>query len=209
MRGTSEERKRLVEAGYDRIAERYLASRDALTPETVALLERLLRGTPVEAPVLDLGCGAGVPVARRLAQRRPVIGVDRSARQLALARRLVPGATLLRADMAAVAFRPATFGGVVALSSIIHVPRPEQPPLLARIHRWLRPGGGFLATWAVAAWEGEDRDWLGWGTPMWRSHFDGATNLALLREAGFSIEAAELRSDSERWLWVLARKPER
>lgn len=38
------ERKRLVEQGYDRIAEHYLASKDALDPETQTLLDALLCG---------------------------------------------------------------------------------------------------------------------------------------------------------------------
>lgn len=42
------ERKRLVEQGYDRIAEHYLASKDALDPETRTLLDALLCGlTPI------------------------------------------------------------------------------------------------------------------------------------------------------------------
>jgi hypothetical protein len=44
------------------------------------------------------------------------------------------------------------------------------------------------------------------------SHYDGDTNLAMLREAGFGIRSAEPRTgggtgdESETWLWVLARK---
>ena len=40
--------------------------------------------------VLDLGCGAGVPIARRLAERYKVTGVDISERQIMLVRRNVP-----------------------------------------------------------------------------------------------------------------------
>jgi hypothetical protein len=40
---------------------------------------------------------------------------------------------------------------------------------------------------------------------MWWSHHDEATNLRLLREAGFAIERAEVREGAERWLWVLCR----
>jgi len=196
---------RLVEAGYDQIAEQYLAHRQ-LGPETIVLLEHLLEGVPEAARVLDLGCGAGAPVTAWLAQRRPVTGVDVSSKQLELARRHVPTATLLQADMTRVDFPPASFGAVVALYSIIHVPRTEHRPLLGRIHRWLRPGGGFLATWATTHWEGWDPNWLGWGAPMWWSHFDGPTNLALLQQVGFELETTERRTGAETWLWVLARK---
>jgi hypothetical protein len=43
---------------------------------------------------------------------------------------------------------------------------------------------------------------------MWWSHHDAATNLALLREAGFTVVSAEERtSGEETWLGVLAQKP--
>jgi cyclopropane fatty-acyl-phospholipid synthase-like methyltransferase len=202
----SSDRKRLVEQGYDRMAEQYAASKRPLGPELEGLLAALTRGLAAEAAVLDLGCGAGVPVTRWLAERFAVTGVDLSARQLALARENVPGATFLKADMGQVAFPPASFDAIVSLYAIIHLPREEQPALLARIARWLKPGGGFLATWPLGAWEGEEQDWNGWGAPMWWSHHGAETSLALLRDAGFAIERAETRTDGdETWLWALAR----
>lgn len=200
--------KRLVEAGYDRIAARYLASKGALDATIEALLEELVTGLSATATALDLGCGAGVPVTRWLAERLAVTGVDLSAAQLALAARHVPGARWIKADMTAVSFPTSGFEAVVALYSIIHVPRAEQGRLVGRIHAWLRPGGRFLATWAVHGWEGQEADWEGWGAPMWWSHHDQATSLALLEQAGFAIERAERRTEAdETWLWVLARKP--
>jgi cyclopropane fatty-acyl-phospholipid synthase-like methyltransferase len=204
--------KRVVEAGYDRVAKAYLSSKDAEDPATLAALEELERELPPGAAVLDLGCGAGVPVTRWLAQRFAVTGVDLSAKQLEMARRLVPAARLLKADMTDISLAPETFDAVVALHSIIHVPRAEHSALLGNIHRWLKPGGGFLATWALGEWEGEESDWEGWGAPMRWSHHDGEASLGLLRGAGFAIESAEVRPTrgargEESWLWVLARKP--
>jgi SAM-dependent methyltransferase len=198
--------RRLVEAGYDQMAEQYLASKHPLDEATAGWLAALLADHPAPARVLDLGCGAGVPVTRWLAERASVTGVDLSAAQLALAARHAPSARLIRADMTRVAFRPASFDAVVALWSIIHVPRGEQAALVERIATWLRPGGLFLTTWAIHAWEGQEADWEGWGAPMWWSHFDEATNLALLEQAGFTIERSERRTGGgESWRWTLAR----
>ncbi len=202
-----DEHKRLVEAGYDHMAEQYLAGKKTDDPVTLAALEEMARGLPDGATVLDLGCGAGVPVTRWLAGRFAVTGVDISARQLELAREQVPGATFLKADMAALDFPPATFDAVVSFYAIIHVPRGEQARLVARIHRWLKPGGAFLALWAVGEWEGTEADWEGWGAPMWWSHYGQEANLAMLQAAGFAITSAEARThEDERWLWVLARR---
>lgn len=206
MSAGREERKRLVAAGYDRMADSYLRSKRPLAAQTEALLRDLTAGLPDGAAVLDLGCGAGVPVTRWLAGRFAVIGVDLSARQVALARENVPGATFIQSDMAALAFPLRSFDAVVSTYAIIHLPREEQPALLARIAGWLTPGGGFLATWPLTDWEGEEPDWSGWGAPMWWSHHGGDANLDLLRAAGFTIAIAQRQTESdETWLWVLAR----
>ncbi len=208
----SERTKRIVEAGYDRVAERYLATKDAEDPLTLAGLEELARDLLPEAAVLDLGCGAGVPATRWLAQRFTVTGVDFSARQLELARQHAPAARFIRADMTELGFAPETFDAVVALHSIIHVPRAKQPALLSDIHSWLKPEGTFLMTLSITAWEGEESDWEGWGAAMRWSHYDRETNLKMLSDAGFEIRHAEARTsggtgdDEERWLWVLARR---
>src|SRR6266568_550427 len=115
--------RQIVEAGYDRVAKQYLAGKDADEPVTLAALERLARTLPPGAAVLDLGCGAGVPVTRWLAQRFAVTGVDLSARQLELARQQVPNANFLQAEMTSLDFPPATIDAIVAFYSIIHVPR--------------------------------------------------------------------------------------
>ena len=197
------------------MAEKYLATKDLDDPLALAALEDLASLLPSGAAVLDLGCGAGVPVTRWLADRSfAVTGVDVSARQLELARKNVPAVTFRKADMTELAFAPESFDGAVAFHSIIHVPRTEQPALLESIYRWLRPGGVFLATMTVSDYEGREEDWEGWGAPMVWSHYDGEANVAMLRGVGFEIHYAEPRTgpgtgDAETWLWVLARKQSR
>jgi len=86
MRKESEP-KRVVEQGYDHIADQHLAWAQTVRSAeraryTTVLLDKLTPG----ANVLELGCGAGVPTTRQLAKRFRVTGVDISAQQLALAR---------------------------------------------------------------------------------------------------------------------------
>lgn len=198
--------RRRVAAGYDQIAARYAAARPVTLPP---LLAAFAESVPDGSPVLDLGCGAGVPIAAWLSQRLAVTGVDLSRRQIALARRNVPTATLIQSDMLSLRFPLASFALIVAAYSIIHVPREEQRALAGRIAGWLRPGGAFLATWALSAWEGEEADWEGWGAPMWWSHYAAVTNLAMLRDAGFVFDEGDTETvtDGETWMWVLAHKP--
>jgi 2-polyprenyl-3-methyl-5-hydroxy-6-metoxy-1,4-benzoquinol methylase len=210
----SEAHRRTVESGYDRMAEQYLATKDLEDPLALAALEDLASLLPPEAAVLDLGCGAGVPVTRWLTDRGFVVtGVDLSTRQLELAQRNVPEGTFLKADMTEVVFARGSFDAAVAFHSIIHIPRTEHLVLLESIHRWLRPGGALLATMTVTDYEGREEDWEGWGAPMVWSHYGKSANVAMLREAGFEIRYAEPRmgrgTGDETWLWVLASKSSR
>lgn len=202
--------KALVARSYDRIAARHAAwAERTRAEERERYTALLLECVPPGAAVLELGCGAGVPTTRRLAGRCAVTAVDISAGQLELARRNVPGARFLHADMAALDFPPATFDAVAAFYSLIHVPRDEHPALLASIARWLRPGGWFVASLGARSnAAGYEDDWL--GAPMYWSHFDAATNRRLIEAVGLRIVLAREETADEdgvpaTFLWVVAQ----
>lgn len=189
----------LAELGYDAVAERYLAAVEATQGDPrLRFLGELAARLPTGAAVLDLGCGAGEPNARLLAQRFAVTGVDVSSRQVALARAAVPAATFVQADMLEVELPPASFDAAVALYSIAHVPRERHAALLARVAGWLRPGGLLLASLGAGDEPGAVvDDWLG---------------AALLEAAGFTLlhdELVEMREGgggAATFQWVLASK---
>lgn len=183
--------KEIVRTGYDVLSYRYRAD-EADAGQYGPWLRRLVELLPAGGRVLDLGCGCGVPVARDLtAAGCAVTGVDLSAVQIARARRLVPAATFLQADAVTASFDAASFDAVVCLYALIHVPQDEQPPLLARIATWLRPGGWLLATTGHQAWTGTDATWLGGTTPMWWSHADSDTYRRWITDAGLRVDAEE------------------
>jgi SAM-dependent methyltransferase len=203
-----DEPKRIVAAGYDAIAERYRdwAEADAWPRlEWLAALEAELADG---ADVLDLGCGAGVPVARRLAQRYRVTGVDISARQIELAREQVPEATFVQGD--ALELELPRFDAVVSLYMSGHVPPDGQPLLVRRVAALLRPSGHLLMTFPNRGSAGSsDPDWL--GAPMYFAGDDAATSLARVRSSGFDVLRAEVVTQIEfgkeaPFLWVLARR---
>lgn len=201
----------LVAHSYDAIAERYAAwTGDALAGARQRYVEMVQRDIPPGAPVLDLGCGTGVPVARALATRYRVTGVDGSARSIDLARQNVPDATFLQADMTQVEFPSASFAAVISSYAIIHVPRVEHAALLQRLAGWLQPGGLLIATMGAVESEGMEEDWL--GAPMYWSHFDAGTNQQLVTNAGFELVEAALDTADEdgqpiTHLWIVGRKP--
>jgi SAM-dependent methyltransferase len=199
----------IVGSGYDRMAARYLASHRSGGARD-RYLDRLLSLVADASDVLELGCGAGEPVTRRLTERHRVTAVDVSGEQLRLAAERAPGASFLQASMLDVAFEPASFDAVAAFYAITHVPRQRHADLLARIAVWLRPQGWLLLSMGAADNPGEvEDDWL--GVPMYFSHFDAVTNQALVQRAGFELVEADVVEEigpdgaRERFLWVVAR----
>ncbi len=172
----------LVRDGYDSVAVDYNTARLAESGDELApLLDALAPGSTV----LDLGCGTGVPIARTLARMHSVVGVDMSGGQLTLAREQAPSASLIRADMSTVAFRPASFDAVVSFYAIFHLPLSEHAPLIARISTWLKPGGYLMATFSPSREEGYTEDFF--GAEMYWSNLSLSESRALLEQNGFEI----------------------
>lgn len=208
----NDSRTTLVADGFDRIADEYLGWTSLIEGDPkVAYVERLSALLPDGARVLELGCGAGEPCTRLLAERFEVTGVDLSAEQLARARRNVPGARFVQADLTTFELEPASWNAVAAIYVFNHVPRELLGEVLGRIAQSLVPGGHFLASLGTGdslAWTGE---WL--GTTMFFSSWDAPTNRRLLLSAGFELVHDELVTITEpepdgevRFQWVLARR---
>jgi SAM-dependent methyltransferase len=203
--------KAIVRDGYDRASMAYRG--DTFPYERSGYAHWLSRVTPrLENgdPVLDLGCGCGIPVSRELALRFRVTGVDLSPVQIARARRLVPSATFLCADMAEVRFEPGQFAAVCAFFSLINLPLDEQPRVIRRVAEWLRPGGWFLAVTGKRASTRIEPDFRGVaGVPMYWSHADVGDYRHWFTDAGFSIveEGSEPRDGNPGYAVLIGRTP--
>jgi ubiquinone/menaquinone biosynthesis C-methylase UbiE len=199
-----------VRAAYDQLAPtfgRWNASiqGDPWERFVIELETRLDAG----ARVLDLGCGDGNKT-RRLAERFEVVGVDLSPEQLRLARTAAPEVTFVEADFAELDFAAETFAAVTAFYSFMHVPRDRHLELFAKVQRWLKPGGLFLASLSTTGGPDRTENWL--GVDMFFSGFDAETNRRLVREAAYGLLVDEVVPMLEpgvatSFLWVLGQRP--
>lgn len=130
---------------FDAIGDRY----DEAFPHKEGQLaagDWLAASLPPGSRVLDLGCGTGLPTAKQLVDAGlKVTGVDLSAGMLALARRNVPGAHFVQADIGDLIedgpLATAGFEAVAAFFSLLMLPRPEIPYALGAIRDLIKPGG--------------------------------------------------------------------
>ncbi len=206
-----QEQKDIVRQGYDKLSYVYRGDDD--TPEGnaeyAAWMELLVQRLPQGVPVLDLGCGCGLPVTKLLSERFEVTGVDFSTVQISRARRLVPAAHFLCGDISEQSFPCASFAAIVSFYAIIHIPLEEHPGLFRKIACWLRPSGYFVATVGHDAWTGIDENYLGVeGAKMCWSHADAETNVRWIEAAGLHVHWTQFipEGDSGHTL-VLAQRP--
>lgn len=186
--------KEIVKAGYNKIADRYLAARTTDSPD-VHLLFDFIELLASKSKVLDAGCGAGIPIAKTLAGQFDVIGVDFSEAQIELAKMNVPNANFTCADMTQLDFPDDSFDGICSYYAIIHIPREEHEGLFASFYNMLKTGGiALLCLGAQNLVDDIDEDYL--GARMYWSHFDADTYIKMLKQAGFTIIWAKHVEDS-------------
>lgn len=193
----------IVENGYDRIAQDYHDQRDKFKSDE--LLHNYAALLPPGGRLLDVGCGAGIPVVKSLVNAGyEVTGVDISSSMLQLARVHVPRARFLKMDMSRLGFRPASFDGLSAFYSFFHIPEQEQFQVIASFSRLLRPAGVLLFCTGVDAWEGVE---LFHGAPMYWSNPGHEVTRTRVLKAGFELLLSEVREyGGEQQYWVMARK---
>jgi SAM-dependent methyltransferase len=204
--------KTIVREGYDRASYAYRGDEFTWPRSGYAYwLSRLTRTLAAGSRVLDLGCGCGVPASRELARRHRVTGVDLSPVQIGRARRLVPSARFLCADMAAVEFEPRSFDAAIAFFSLINLPLSEQSVVITRVSGWLVPGGRLLAIVGKLASTRIERSFRGVrGATMYWSHADVRTYRQWFEQAGFVIEAegSEPRNGNPGYAVLIGRRDE-
>jgi ubiquinone/menaquinone biosynthesis C-methylase UbiE len=200
--------KETVKAGYNKIANAYLATRSEFS-EDVRLLDNLAQKLTKGDRILDAGCGAGVPVTRFLCQSFRVIGADFAEVQVKLAHQLVPQAQFVCQDITKLGFQDDTFNAICSYYAIIHIPRKAHEEIFQSFYRLLKPFGWILLCLGAEDLE-EDivEDYL--GARMYCSHFDAETNIRLIRKSGFEIIVSTVVADSTSpgsgHLFVLAQK---
>jgi len=174
---------------FDQLAELYQGEHSH-NPFQAALIEKIAELVPVTSPILDLGCGTGVPTARALtAAGHRVVGVDISEGMLKLAREQVPAAEFVRADFRELNGDLGTFGAVTAFFSLLMLSRAEIKQTLTKIADHLEPGGWFALGMVDMDADSLPVEFL--GVPVFVTGYPQDQLAEKLTEAGFRVESIE------------------
>ncbi len=198
---------RRMQEAYDRTASEYTARYGEVAPAVVERGMQFLSLLEPVARILDVGCGPGQYMAWLEAHGKEVVGIDLSFGMLEQARARVSGA-LLQMDMRRLAFPDRSFGGVLCIASLLHLPKEEAPLALREMWRVLTPGGVLL----LSIGEGEGEGWevhryFGTVQRFFARYSQGEAERALA-DAGFVVlERGRNQSPLRTWLQFLAVKP--
>ena len=169
----------------------------------VAALERALGFAAKGRRALDVGCGAGGRLIRRLEARDfDVTGVDASAKMIELARRNHPNGRFVQADISDWESRE-TFDFILAWDSLFHLPLNQQAPVLTKLCTMLADRGILLYSFGDDTgthrdrWRGQEFHYSSIGVPK---------NLEILRANGMRLLHLERDQFPEAHVVAIAQK---
>ena len=191
-----------LKSTYDKWAE------SVRTEERQKYLAKIDQMLPQGSNILDVGCGNGLLNTLHLAKSFNVIGVDISERQIAEAKKNLPGVEFICADVRDQEFESDSLDGIVSFYYFNHIPRSSYNMLLNKFNQWLKPEGLLIASFGIGDMEGWTGEWL--GTTTFFSSSSRQETLSSIKTNGFRIEEESIETASENgtnisFLWITAR----
>ncbi len=184
-----------VRESYDTLAAEYalrLCHELEGKPYDLHLLRRFAEAV-APGPVCDLGCGPGHVTSHLVSLGLDARGVDLSPAMIAEARRRHPSLDFQVGDMLDLELPTESFGGVVALYSIIHFERRILPQALREMHRVLRPGGQVLTSFHKGQGELHEDHVLDTHVSLDCTLFEPEEVARAMEEAGLSVAEITVR----------------
>lgn len=154
----------------------------------VAALTQALSFTSESGDALDVGCGSGGRLIRKMVSHGlNLTGVDASAKMIELARKNHPKQDFVHSDIQTWETE-VRFDFILAWDSLFHLPLEAQRPVLEKLCKYLRPNGVLLHSFGLPSGEHIDE----WREQIFHySSMGTAANLDVLRESGLSLRHLE------------------
>jgi len=191
-------------AHYDaRAADFWEGTRDHDVRQNIDALLRHVDGSP-PFTILDLGCGPGRDLKTFADLGHTAIGLDGSARFVAMAR-AHSGCEVWQQNLLAMDLPPERFDAVFANAVLFHVPGEALPRVLRQLRSTLKPRGVLFSS--NPRGEGEE----GWRGERYGAFHDLAAWRVFLEAAGFAelehyYRPAGLPREQQPWLASVWRR---
>ncbi|MGY1802226.1 class I SAM-dependent DNA methyltransferase [Blastococcus sp. SYSU D00922] len=186
--------------GYDAIARAYAELfRSELddAPLDRAVLQGFAELVGRDHPggqVLEVGSGPGGVTAHLSRLGLDVSGIDLSPAMVDLAAREHPGLSFAVGEMGALDHAAGSLAGLVSWYSLIHVPEPRRPAVVAGFARVLRPGGYLLLGFQVGDGTLNLDEAFGTAVSLDFHRLRPDAVVGLLEDAGFDVVAQVVRA---------------
>jgi SAM-dependent methyltransferase len=191
-------------AHYDASADSFWeGTRDHDVSQNIAALLESIEGAP-PFTILDVGCGPGRDLARFRALGHTAVGLEGSARFVAMAREHA-GCEVLHQSFLDLSLPPARFDGVFANASLFHVPSRSLHAVLSALRATLKPRGVlFSSNPRGPDREGVSRGRYGcyWTLETWRAYVVDAG----FEEIAHYYRPAGLPREEQPWLASIWRR---
>jgi SAM-dependent methyltransferase len=164
-------------------------------------LDRFLALLPTGESVLDIGCGAGEPIARYLIERGcQMTGIDSSPALIGICKDRFPDQEWVIADMRGLSW-DRRFDGILAWNSLFHLSPQDQRRMFPVFRRHARAKAALMFTSgrlhgeAIGTFQGE---------PLYHGSLDGAEYRSLLVQNGFGVvsDAVEDPDCGQHTVWL-------
>lgn len=166
-------------------------------------IERAIRYCQQKGSALDVGCGSGGRIIRKLIQENfTVYGIDASAEMIAIAQSQHKDINLINCNIIDWE-SDQQFDLIIAWDSIFHLPMAQQKPVIAKLCRMLKNSGILIYTFGDAIDEHES-EWHGDQFPYSSIGISG--NLKTIMEGDCECLHLELDQYPENHVFVIVQK---
>ena len=171
------------------------------------LLYEFLSFLPKNAKILDAGCGPGRDALTLSEEGYEAVGIDLTPEMIKLAKESGPDIDFHVRDLRKTEFDEASFDGIWANASVIHIPKQEIGIVLKEFARILKPSGILFVS--VLKGEGERAH-------LMKYFYEGELAVSFYDKDEFSVElerngfkvlrCLEDADDHDEWLNFICRK---
>lgn len=189
---TTQEKKKIVIDDYNDIAEDYANDffDDSSDEKYIDIFLQKLDGKQI----MDVGCGNGRECKYMVEKGFHVTGIDLSPEMLKIAKERVPHVEFKIMDISNITYPENSFDGIIANSSLFHVPIEELPKVLNSFRKILKQNGKMLLILQEGDGEVLVEEPYKPGVFVYMYYFSEGQILNMLRDYGFQISYLERKT---------------